>query len=108
MLYDPKWEAPVIDKTSTILHRAADLIEQRGWCQNSLQDFKGRMCSIGAIQMAESNAKMTTQAAVKLSNYIQKMNIDRWGLVANWNDAKGRSKEEVVATIRAAADWKVG
>ncbi len=83
-----------------VLFDAADLLERRGWCQKHLVDIKGRRCIIGAMTDVWNVCKhwdmsVVAQAQNKLTEIV--------GPVVEWNDAEGRTKEEVVGILRYAA-----
>ena len=89
MLYDPRWErrAP----WQTVLFDAADYIEQHGWCQHRLRDGD-KVCAIGAIGFLVKNI----EAIGRFRSFLG-------GRIDTWNDTVGRTKDEVVAALRACA-----
>ena len=110
-----------------VLHRSADLLEEFGWCQGNyacrdglpLDDaevFRGdSFCSAGAMIRAASelmgqpprdgtssdpwldDCYAAFTAAIGESGFADQQ-------VADWNDAPGRTKAEVVARLRDAAN----
>ena len=88
---------PELDEASKVLLRAADLIEDRGWCQRALEDDMGRYCAIGAILQVPGTTDERSVAATRLMKSICERDV------AVWNNAPGRTKEEVVAKLRAVA-----
>lgn len=118
-------------KPSEILLKAADLIEAEGWCQNSNVQPDGCMCAWGAIRKAvrqdmgvDSNnlialyyQLITEQSLVGdvMRVYLQTAGVARTGYgidnleasfqsITGWNDTKGRTKDEVIAALRAAGN----
>jgi hypothetical protein len=100
-----------------VLLEAADLIEQRGWTQGTFQGSDGRLCAHGAIHMAvfdkpdyfgEHDAPLVLAVWCRLRNYLLAKGVEpdlvRRGCMS-WNDAPGRTKEEVVQAMRDAAVW---
>lgn len=98
--------------TADILDRAADLIEERGWHQGWYVNDCGQLCIRGAMLVAvgieppqkdmpwpdhsgEANASWQ-EATDEMDEYLD-------DLAERWNDAPERTKEEVVSTLRAAA-----
>jgi hypothetical protein len=94
----------VLTEERVALLKAADLLESEGWIQGAFYKSTGR-CINGALMSvmgmfepyAYNNGKLTSyRAAVTLINLGERS-------VQSWNDAPGRTKEEVVARLRAAA-----
>jgi hypothetical protein len=87
---------------------AADYIEEHGWCQGSLTSDGGRVCAGGAVLMAHSGSLTTNyplgsvpdKAIYMLEKYVD---ASHYFGIASWNDAKERTKGEVVAAMRGCA-----
>jgi len=97
---------PQLDEASKLLLKAADLIEELGWCQHALSDAKGRLSMSGALMVAhygvtkkvsDEDHEATIQAAWR------KLRRNFYCAVPTWNDVPYRTKEEVVAKLRAVA-----
>jgi len=100
MLSDPKWDEKVeveLDDASLHLLRAIDYIEKHGWCQGTSFGPNDTVCIWGALY----RTKTDTRLYFKASNRLRQLIGDR--SIPNWNDAKGRTKEEVIAKLREAA-----
>jgi hypothetical protein len=95
---------------SDVLNQAADLIERTGWCQGAYgRDEYGleqgassvsciSFCALGALRRISGNQFDARVGACKrLRRLIGGGSIDKW------NDASGRTKKEVIATLRRAA-----
>ena len=104
-------------KTSEILNRAADLIEEHGWGQGGAtwKDVGAGLCLEGGI-VAAMGVDMSRRMAPpegfeKCSAYRAVWDFlqddDRWGFfrnhLYNWNDERTRTAEEVIEVLRAAA-----
>lgn len=96
-----------LDETSKLLLKAAAVIDERGWCQNEIGSRDGQVCLEGALYVAfygklavnhylESHP-VTYEALCRIRKAVG-MNA-----AFEWNDAPGRTKEEVVAKLRAVA-----
>lgn len=86
-----------LDEVSLTLLRAADYIEERGWCQLRYHTRAGHVCAYGAILSIEGDISVRRKAEVRFSRFHDVLSME------NYNDAPGRTKEEVVAALRAAA-----
>ena len=86
---------PELDEASKVLLRAAEYIEEHGWCQHDLVEMSGRVCLMGAIYSVakEDDARAALDMVVNA--------IGRFPSV--WNDAPGRTQAEVVAKLREVA-----
>lgn len=102
------------------LLKAADVIRRRGHAKRVLEDTAGGVCIMGAINVAlhndasyAPNIPAALEAGSKMSDYISRMG---WAVrpdyyfgepelqaAVNWNNALERTKEEVIATLEAAA-----
>lgn len=89
----------LLDPVSKTLLDAADYIEEHGWCQEFMW-ADGRVCALGAILIAKgtglSGPRDRLMAFLKNPESITK-----------WNDAPGRTKDEVVSALREAALMEV-
>lgn len=108
-----------------ILTRAADLIDERGWCQHFLsgEAGDGTLSIVGAMRLATAHAVGIT--GVHAAELVE----DAWPVegrdelarvweqathavgdrvggchIGVWNDMEGRAEREVVAVLRAAAE----
>ena len=101
MLYDKRWE---LDEVGKVLDAAADYIEGYGWCQYKLEDGRGRACLMGALLRVWSDETIEHRYAVldRLAGLLGRS----VNSIALWNDAPGRTKEEVIAALRGAARFR--
>lgn len=97
MLHDPKRE------TRTILLRAIEILDERGWCQNFFEDEQGRVCTIGAV--AHATRDISGQFDDDKTLEIVRVVSCHLGCVTYiWNDHPGRTVEEVKAALREAVN----
>lgn len=98
MLLDPKWDKEIkIDEVAQVLLDAADYIDKHGWCQNKLEDDDGRVCVMGALYRVNTPWSAYSKLFRHLSVNIKVLDVPFW------NDAHGRTKEEVVSVLRKVA-----
>lgn len=106
MLYNKDWNK---DSVATVLNQCADHLEQYGWCQFELGYPQQPMCAIGVLSHHTSGEK-----SIPMSSYTKARNAiaayvgvhygaGKGGLV-DWNNTPGRTKEEVIAAFRGAAN----
>lgn len=105
MLYNPEWKAPITEVgPREILLEAANLLRKKGWCQWTLEDDQGRMCALGAILKANRNLSVhQVQKSLYLLGKFLPPDKRGYGPIVPWNNAPGRTKEEVIAAMEGAA-----
>lgn len=86
-----------------ILREAKQLLVDRGWCQGNLQDCHGRRCMLGALRAAGFAMPWYRVAEDMLIRAIGDTGA-HWSPVAVWNDAKGRTLDEVLNKFDQAID----
>lgn len=84
-----------------IAAKAADLIESRGHAKGALIDHRGRLCLLGALNMAASGSPRHCVRGRNALCYVENY-IDDWSGI-DWNNRPERTPEEVIAVLRAAA-----
>jgi hypothetical protein len=111
MLYDKRWE---YDPVCDVLYRAADLIDQRGLTKYCLVDHEGKLCTLGAINMAITGnpyygGYCSDKEKENLLEETQNRIISRLSAlnriydVVDWNNRPERTKKEVVDALREVA-----
>jgi hypothetical protein len=97
MLYDKRWDKKLDQPVKhPVLLDAIKLIEKHGWVQGKRGHANIGYCAVGAVV----NSTMDYWASGKAITAMEKQ--VPYG-VASWNDAPGRTKEEVIAMMRKAA-----
>lgn len=103
-----------LDEPAKLLLKAADLIEKYGLAKWMTCDAEGRMCLRGAIRVAGGAEKARGITAWWRSDDMEKEadarirrslgdRSDFGDTSADWNNAYERTKDEVVAKLRAVA-----
>lgn len=89
---------PLSTSAFTLL-RAADILEKEGWHQGSYGT--GPHCAVGALSKAMGREwPSNSEAVTLLRRYVG--GPPNWSMI-QWNDQPGQTKENVIATMRAAA-----
>lgn len=99
---------PSTTEVASVLRSAAALIEERGWSQGLVGDC---LCAQVAIATAAELQGSDRDEQRALSFSAQAMLVSLWGLsegspaplIFSWNDAPGRTQEEVTTALREAA-----
>lgn len=125
---DPNLEAlvkatPEHDEVTYILNRAADYLELHGWIRGKLvtERVGGPTCLLGAVgratwgddAMPNNNCDLTwynTPASRRINATLKSLgySVVEGGFPSGWNDNTCRSKEDAVAVLRLAAEYKGG
>jgi len=111
MLYDKRWEQPAETKRKTwrdILLRAADIIEQGGWCQQEYYTNKGSHCAIGALSKA-NGYRYTVAYGIAVGKLEREIHDNGYFVdVTIWNDLLpwDTGAQTVIETMRKVAAQK--
>lgn len=85
-----------IEEITSIRWRAAELLRTDGWCQDANIDSYGRRCLAQALLDAGARGPDSDRMAALANS----MGFDGVSLgLVSWNDAAGRTKEEVIARL---------
>ena len=88
-----------------ILERAANELDRSGWCQRISRNTAGQMCAEYALSYV-CGEPFVHQLHYQRARWMLLGHIGFPRLVSSltrWNDAPGRTKEEVTAAMREAA-----
>lgn len=94
MAYDKEIEPKSRDLL--VLEKARERIA-RGWCQNWFSDDRGGLCIIGALSEAVGSKGDMKPWAILLG-------FDFRNPASTWNDAPGRTQQEVLDRFDAAIE----
>jgi len=81
--------------TFEILQRAKQELLTRGWCQGVMQNERGEVCAMGAVFLTDPDQDRCYEALNVFGNIVHTP-------VPFWNDAPGRTPEQVLALFDAA------
>lgn len=102
-------------KLSDIFQQARQEILDRGWCQLSMSNNQGNVCTVGALCKATNhNTDLQNTIAVDFvttdfyqsRNFILDNVIDTF--VSSWNDAPERTRQDVLDMFDVAASMAMG
>lgn len=90
-----------------VLETAAEVINERGWCQGIYRKDSGEVCAIGALVTADCRLELGGQAYPRavgaVSGAAHRLDPEVMSVV-EWNDRPGRTKDEVVQLLRDTAE----
>jgi hypothetical protein len=101
-------ETPTVT-TRDVLHRAADLLGEWAWCQGAAQRGDA-FCALGALWFAATGEPPKCISFDHSDGDLPPLYaagrdaFNRVGGDARWNDAPERTKADVVAKLREAAE----
>jgi hypothetical protein len=100
MLYDLKWDRPLVESdTVEILKRARAMVEYR-WCPRGGTDEEGGVCALVAIGKQFPTAEALRNDGAM--HFFRAAIGDR--SIPEWNDTPGRTQAEVLAAFDRAID----
>lgn len=87
-----------------VLNGAADLIERDGWVQGSAASIGPARCA--GIAIDRTAQRLDTNGYPVVCGFAKFLGLDGFATaeIINWNDTPGRTKADVVAALRAAAE----
>jgi hypothetical protein len=102
--------------TADVLRKAADVIDQRGWCQGSFvppnsDPLTAPVCAEAAISVAGgvlpfgrgfASAGVDAAIAARAARRVFRHRVQR--PISDWNDEPERTAEQVTAELRACAN----
>lgn len=100
-----------LDEVSRLMLKAADLIEKHGLAKDERCSAEGAYCVHGALAMAETGnpeawdnpLEYVATARIFKTLGVQETTFFNPRGIAQWNNAPGRTQDEVVAKLRAVA-----
>jgi hypothetical protein len=104
MLYDPNWTIPEVkvEPWQEIILKSIELIETYGWVQKAFGSKDVGFCIVGAVR-----AIRPSPSTVNRLGYTEAWTHLMYGFkdrdIATWNDAPGRTKEEVILKLKEIA-----
>src|SRR5258708_11702612 len=119
MYYDKRWDRPLEvtplqppEKWRLILRKAAAMFEgDARWVQGCFHDGGDAYCAVGAINVAAgfnpADGKFTNdlrRVYAALAKQIGHAGLSGSGFIWGWNDSPGRTKGQVIPTLRSAAE----
>ncbi len=97
MLHDEKWD---LDEDGKVIWDAANYIEEHGWCRGYYSSGEG-VCILGAYRaLGKSEGHKSLR---RIADFLGTGDCGVGHAVVDYNDALGRTKEEVIAMLKQAA-----
>jgi hypothetical protein len=102
-----------IPTPASLLNRAADILDERGWFQGNYMSPDGCVCALGSLHLAANELVGAPNRATfatgpefeaALDRIYGALQSDSMDSIADWNDSEGRTKDEVQAMLRRAAE----
>lgn len=100
---------------ANVFEKAIDVLRTRGWFQGDyVAPDGGAVCAVGALGVALTRdadhfGGYSTRADDLLARFVDVLDLDQYdssdlvAVIAEWNDASGRSEEDVILALKGAA-----
>lgn len=85
-----------------VLLKAAEIIEERGWCQGSYNKETGEVCAKGGLRKAVGWPHQDGEGYYGALDALY--TLIGAGTILSWNDTPGRTKSDVITALRQAAE----
>ena len=95
-------ETPLKEWQNDLLS-AAEVIERLGWCQDTPGSSTGPVCVMGALHMAVFGTLNPMGHSARFKEAWKRLCDSVGGSCVIYNDTYGRTKEEMISALRAAA-----
>lgn len=76
--------------------KPSELIRQRGWCQGAFENADGCLCVHEAVHFSYNPPKRHIE---RRNAMLASLQSDGWNGFMHWNDAPGRTSDEVIAKL---------
>lgn len=83
-----------------VIDKSIDYLREHGWTQNTVQDLAGRVCMMSAVYAVFEHNDLPHSGYQAVSNELRKY---IGGSPIGYNDTPGRTKKEVIETMKATA-----
>jgi hypothetical protein len=111
----PRRKPSVEENAGRLVRKAADVLQDRTWVQGEYGDADKGMCAVTSIFFTatgrsenavkyETHPSLVKQTIRTFGNWLEAAGFTSWGSVPAWNDAPGRTKDEVLQIMRKFAD----
>jgi hypothetical protein len=90
-----------------LVEKAIGELRERGWVRGELMDDFGRVCLLGALQVAQTTVNCTQQNEVVLEAYrilLERYGYDKFDSVEDWNDNYADSVDDVIELLKLAGE----
>lgn len=89
---------------ANVVRATAQELTEHGWCQGTTRDLDGKLCLVGALHRVTYQSHIYGAALSCLWDQLVLSDHSPELSPIGWNDAPGRTAEQVVALCNATAD----
>jgi hypothetical protein len=80
----------------------SQLLVQRGWCRDKVEDRRGRLCLAGAIYESSLRLSFTRQALTAMLQQVVEELVGHRISIPAWNDRRTTTFDDVLVVAREA------
>ena len=88
---------------SNLFDEAADILQRDGWIQGMSHNENGRCMVSALVQAAETTNQEPVGFAIAFAESQPELGLRRYG-IPNWNDAYGRTIDEVLHALKLLSE----
>ena len=99
LLYRDLREEPLMHNVKDILEKAITLLEEKGWFQHKAT-VTGQLCLVASLAWITKQGEEYHEAYNLLSGIAKGSSETYFFSLMEWNDAPGRTKEEVIELLK--------
>ena len=87
---------------SAVYRKAADVLQERGWCRHYLKNDAGNMCIWGAVSfVVDGDPFKATNETRNMLTPLEQF-TDGQGVI-DWNNTMGRTQRQAISLLRKAS-----
>jgi hypothetical protein len=90
----------ILPQVTRDLMDAKEILVQSGWCKGRFEDWRGRVCALGAIRRVPGISGVRRERVV----HALCTTISSFSDLVDWNDAPDRTLDDVLALFDQAIE----